>query len=249
MSDEGRELERLLEVAANDPAMRPEFIRCLLQSTIYALGEIEGAPHLSDHRTATVPVGASVRLENWKRRDGSVAIPFFSSLVMLQRSIAKPSKYVAFNTRDLFELTAGAILVLNPHSPYSKEFLPDEIQHLLNPELSSHVLDRPMPVKLGEPASYPHDLVNALVRCLKKYDTVKAAYIAWIDWNDGTKPHLIVAIDAGAEIELVRQDVGVLISSFASPSNLIDVVWLSTASDNLKAYFSRQKAVYLRPTN
>lgn len=40
------------------------------------------------------------------------------------------------SARDFFEMTKGAVLLLNPASDYMKEFAPDEIEFLLSLGLS-----------------------------------------------------------------------------------------------------------------
>ena len=40
-------------------------------------------------------------------------------------------EYIALNTRQFFEMTKGATLVLNPTSALSKEFQPEEIKAIL----------------------------------------------------------------------------------------------------------------------
>ena len=44
--------------------------------------------------------------------------------------------------RSLFEITLGALLFLNPKSPYGKEFLPEEVQRLLSGEIGRPATQR-----------------------------------------------------------------------------------------------------------
>lgn len=64
--------------------------------------------------------------------EGDQAIPFFLSLEHIQNELGMDVDYVTLNTRKLFEMTQGAILVLNPSSDIAKEFSPEEIQSILN---------------------------------------------------------------------------------------------------------------------
>ncbi|MCG8574194.1 MAG: SseB family protein [Flavobacteriales bacterium] len=61
-------------------------------------------------------------------------VPVFSSLGRIYDNgiIKEECHYLELRGQDLFEITKGASLVLNPYSDYPKELLPDEIEHLLN---------------------------------------------------------------------------------------------------------------------
>lgn len=120
-------LEQSLRLAADEPAHRPDFFKTLLDSTVYVLGTAgTGKGHV------TLEAGSNISIANWHKADGSPVIPFFSSLKILQGSIDSEESYVEIPARSLFEITRGAPLFLNPKSPYGKEFLPEEVRHLLS---------------------------------------------------------------------------------------------------------------------
>ncbi|MGR7921108.1 SseB family protein [Zobellella denitrificans] len=119
-------LEHMLRLAADEPAHRPEFMHVLMDSTVYVLGTA-GA----DEGTVDLPTGSKIGIQHWERQDGGTAIPFFTSLEILQKSIETEQSYLALPAKALFEMTLGTNLFLNPRSPYGKEFVPEEVKNLL----------------------------------------------------------------------------------------------------------------------
>jgi hypothetical protein len=126
-SNEQLHLEELLAAAANDPARTPAFLRLLIESTVL----VPGVPNPDD------PTGRSVNLSELTNPAGKKAQPFYTSEERLQDTVtAVPgfeSHYFALRCHDLFTMTRGATLILNPHSAAGKEFLPAEIANLLDP--------------------------------------------------------------------------------------------------------------------
>ena len=120
-------LEAALELAATDPAARPEFYRLLVESEVFVLGFMEG-----DENERTLYTGDKISVMQWQKDDGTSIIPFFASLPALQRATKDEQSYLRLPARSLFELSRGTALVLNPAGPHGKEFLPQEIEALLS---------------------------------------------------------------------------------------------------------------------
>lgn len=120
------DLEKALRLAMTDPAVRPHFLGMLLEATVYVLVP----PNVNPGKT-TLQTGDRVSFRAWEKSDGTQAIPFFTSMDVLKQSVKEKEGYLGLPARDLFEITRGARLVLNPRSPYGKEFVPDEIEALL----------------------------------------------------------------------------------------------------------------------
>jgi len=134
MTVEENSLERALRVAVTDSSSIADFYRELFESEVYVIGnsvceEDDGAQE-EDGAPSPQPE-VRVSIQSWLRSDGSPVTPFFSSLSVLQRSISRQMSYLLLPARTLFELTAGAALVLNPKSAYSKELLSHEVASLL----------------------------------------------------------------------------------------------------------------------
>ena len=113
-------LQQLFNQTQENYELVPEFMEKLLASDIYCLGT-EDANNKIQFRLLESP-------------DGAQAIPFFLELETVYRDIGADVEYVSLNAKKFFEMTQGAILVLNPTSELSKEFQPEEITVILGIE-------------------------------------------------------------------------------------------------------------------
>ncbi|MCL6414018.1 enhanced serine sensitivity protein SseB, partial [Pantoea agglomerans] len=132
-------LEEVLILAATEPAHRPEFFSELMEATVFVLGTTDDGDESGE---VVLHAGSNVNIQHWEKDDGSSAIPFFSSLEALQSVITEEAPFLALPTRSLFEMTHGVTLFLNPKLPYGKEFLPQEIEHILSGEGNGFVQQR-----------------------------------------------------------------------------------------------------------
>lgn len=233
-------LERALRLAADDPAQRPGFCRALLQADVYVLGEAEQVA------SGAFDAGAHISIQNWTRGDGSTVIPFFSSVLALQRAVATDCNYLQLSARALFEITRGTALVLNPRSAYYKELQPDEIEALLRagaPPPAAEVevevdLDaEPTQVFVGPPAIYPDRMIDALTTLLARRATVRAAYLSLILAPAvDSRPHLLVGIEADGEAEQVLRDASAVARATAPPGEVVDLTLVTAGEDELSDY-------------
>ena len=69
-------------------------------------------------------------------------MPFFSSLEGLHASSQAEQPYLALPATSLLEMTQGTALVLNPDSPYGREFTPEEVAFLLPGDLDHQPVQR-----------------------------------------------------------------------------------------------------------
>lgn len=242
MTDEKESpLEAALRRAAEEPGYRPEFYRLLLESSVLILGHSNG----TTNRAQTLEAGETISIQNWLRDDGSPAIPFFTSLTALRRSIEQEVTYMALPARSLFEITKGSPLVLNPKSSYGKEFFPNEIEALLSDRVNQlpkqRVAYKATEVILGQPADYPSKMVDSLTLLLSKRSHVKAAYLALMhDPSQDSKPHLVVGIEVDGEIEHVIHEAGVVASDSAPNGGPVDLMRVERGDLGLSEYFVRE---------
>jgi hypothetical protein len=234
-------LEEALRLAADEPSYRPEFYRLLLESSVYILGHSDGPPS----GTRTLEAGENISIRNWERDDGSPVIPFFTSLAALQKAIEEETTYLKLPARSLFEMTRGAVLVLNPRSPYGKEFFPNEIEALLASGLNrlpeQRVTKEETQVLLGQPANYPSKMVDALTAFLAKRSNVKAAYLALMhDPSQDDKPRLLVGIDAEGDVEQIIREAGVVAAGTSPDGEPVDLVRIEGGDRGLSEYFIRE---------
>lgn len=113
-------LEKLFNQTQENYELIPQFLDELLDAEIYCLGT-QDQNHQIQFRILETP-------------EGDQAIPFFLSLEQIQTDLGSDEAYVCLKTRKFFEMTKGAILVLNPTSEIAKEFSPEEIESILNME-------------------------------------------------------------------------------------------------------------------
>ena len=109
-------LTNLFVQASENPELTPVFLQQLLNAEIYALG-VEQA-------------NGRFQFRMLQTEQGEQAIPFFLSTEIIYADLGD-EPFVHLPARKLFEITQGAILVLNPTSEVSKEFSPQEIDFLL----------------------------------------------------------------------------------------------------------------------
>jgi hypothetical protein len=253
MQTEDNVLEIALELAASEPAHRPEFFRLLLESTIFILGssgQIESEE--GDEGPITLKKNTPIQIINWVKPDGSSVIPFFSSLRALQRAIAGDEKYIALPARTFFEITRGADLILNPRSEFGKEFTAAEIEALLtegvNQVATPMVVEQATEILLGQPSNYPKAMVASLTTLLARYSNVKAAYLALMhDRSRDEKPHLIVGIEADGDFENVIRDAGTVAADTAPDGEPVDLIRVVRGESGVGQYFLEEvKAFYER---
>jgi hypothetical protein len=233
-------LERILRLAADEPAHRPEFLRVLLNSTVYVLGSAGAG-----EGTGSLEAGTRIGIQHSEKRDGTPVIPFFSSLEVLQKSIETEQSYLALPAKSLFEMTLGTNLVLNPSSRYAKEFVPEEVENLLSDGVgrkpTQRTVQKETKVLLGQPAKYPSQMVDSLTQLFAEHSNVRRGFIALIyDASVDDKPHLIVGIEADGDIELVLRQAGSVVADTAPDGEPVDFCRVSEHEAGLSKYFLTQ---------
>ena len=240
MQTEDNVLEIALELAASEPAHRPEFYRLLLESTIFIIGS--SASEQLEEGPVTLKANTQIQVTNWVRPDGSSVVPFFTSLRALQQAITSDETYLALPARTFFQITRGAELILNPRSEFGKEFTPDEVEALLtegvNKVATPMVAEKATEVLLGQPANYPRAMVASLTTLLAKHSNVKAAYLAqmYIRSHD-EKPHLMVGIEADGDFENVIREAGTVAADTAPEGEPVDLIRVIRGESGIGRYF------------
>lgn len=248
MDEPINDLERKLIAAAENPAARPEFYKTLITSNVFVIGFSDSAGEAA----GTIPAGAKLSIVNWKKNDGSPIIPFFTSLEALQRALKEESKYVALPAKSLFEITLGSFLVLNPASPYGKEFFPNEIEALLETGMNhvpqTRVVQKETKVLLGQPANYPSKMVSALATLLAKHSVVKAAYLCLMhDPSSGDKPTLVVGFEGDQDLAGAMKEAGSVAVDTVPKGELVDFIVIKRGESGIADYmFKSVKPFYER---
>lgn len=232
-------LEIALKKACEDPAAGPLFYRELLESKVLIIPAGE-KPKIVD---GVIPADSRISLAN-VTFDGRPHLPFFSSEQRLPASI----EYLTLDAKAFFQLTKGAHLVLNPGSPYGKQFLPEEVARLLDGTIFApkerYVAQKNMQVLIGQPKDYPYELVEALSRLYAQMPAVKRAWLAFYHNPErDSEGALLIAIDADVvAMDRISGESGVVIDRVPKKQKLVDLIRFDGAG--LSGCFAKQKPFY-----
>lgn len=233
------ELEHALQKAAVDPSARSSFIDILLPANVFVIGQSPIGPMNGDH---VFDQGEDVMIANWEYENGQPFIPFFTSLEALQESITEEVSYISLSAKELFELTLGSFLILNPGQAYGKEFTPIEVGQLLGADprspFETRAVETETPVQLGEPEQRPVELIDGLSRLFSQHGAIEKAYIALMNDPSQRAPlSLLVGIQLGGEIDLRAIGIGDVISAHAPNKLPVDVLMIAPDQDGPARYF------------
>lgn len=236
---EENKLEEILRLAALEAAHRPQFYEVLMCSQVFVLGT---AGIQSAGGETTLEAGSSIQIQHWEKPDGSPVIPFFSSIEVLQKSIEEEQQYLALPARSLFEITLGATLFLNPRSDFGKEFVPQEVEHILSSGVSrvavQRVVQEETQVMLAQPSIYPSKMVDSLTQLFAKHSNVKRAFLALMhDASLDQGPHLVVGIDAEGDFERVMREAGNVAGDTAPAGEPVDLMRVDESDAGISQYF------------
>lgn len=232
--------------AAHEAAKRPAFYKALMNADVFVIGHTDQPGEQDGHHI--LPQGAGVSLVNWEKADGTPVIPFFTHLEALQRAIDSETTYLALPARSLFEMTLGATLFLNPKSDYGKEFVPHEIEALLqtgmNQQAQTRVVEKETQVLLGQPSQYPQAMVNALNQLLPSHPSVRAAYLCLMhNPAEDEKPTLLVGFE-GERLEQAMREAGSVVADTAPEGQPVDFVVVDESGSGLGGYMKESGAFY-----
>jgi hypothetical protein len=224
-------LDDALARAAADPGARPAFYRLLLESEVYVIGQAD-APEDIDPE-------AGMQIAQFAKQDGTRFIPFFSSQDAMQPLLDAETRPVALPVRQLFRITRGNTLVLNPTSAPGKEFLPAEIEALLGggPAVQERTLGDGMRVLLGQPAEYPEALVAGLSSLLAGHAPVEAGYLCLMQQPDGSAS-LVIGLEGEGALEAAMQEVGMVAAETVPQGTQVDLVEVRRGDGALGDYFT-----------
>ncbi|MDA8621999.1 enhanced serine sensitivity protein SseB C-terminal domain-containing protein [Psychrosphaera sp.] len=242
-------LEELLRLAADEPAHRPEFCSVLLQSTVFVLGDTGEIP--TESGEVDLLAGSKINIQNWEKQDGSPVIPFFTSLDVLSKALDSEQSYLELPVRSLFEMTMGSVLFLNPKSDYGKEFVPQEVEQLLNNGISQtasqRVVEKETTVLLGQPSNYPTEMIDSLTQLFVKHKQVKKAYVALMhDKSIDEKPQLLIGVQGDGDLELAIREAGYVAGDTAPKGEAVDLFKINLDEEGISQYLISTAPFYER---
>jgi hypothetical protein len=243
-------LERSLMKAADDPAHRAQFYRDLVESNVFI---IQHGPLPEKTRKRTVlKEGYELSLQSMDL-GGKSYLPIFSSLPRLEAVLRGEAGYIALNALELLEITKGADLFLNPGSDYGKEFSKEEIASIIDGSIwlpkDLFEVEKDTEILIGQPANFPTELVDILVRVFKRLKQVRRAYLAhYHNPERDEKPHTLVAIEVAGAWDPVVAEAGIATKHLQIPDPPVDFMQIM-GRRGVEDYFLHQcKPFYRRKT-
>ncbi len=153
------------------------FFFALLDAPVYA------------HRPAGPMPPGRMRFVQFRRPDnGQTVLPFFTDQAQAEVPLAPDRALVSMTGRELFELTRGATLMMNPNREQATLY-PAEVEALLEGQPLGTFTRETLPRRVlcnGRPPSIPADeLLQALRACFAAEATVRAGYLVEVDRPPG----------------------------------------------------------------
>jgi len=237
-------LERLLMKAADDPAIRPEFSRALMDSRVCVIGWV--ADHAPAEEEAFVSQAGDTMNVQHISYEGREVIPIFTSPERIAE-YAPGTTYLAMTLRNLLETTGPQELFMNPGSAYGKHFTSSELQGLLDGSAfqprETWVAQKQEEFLIGRPAKYPDRFVEALKTMFSRRNDVRRAYLALICIPSRSEiPNLYLAIDADTDLTAIAADCGMIAADTLDKGEFVDIGSTSLAPD----YFATDTPIYNR---
>lgn len=236
-------LEALLIRAADTGQGIPDFLAALLDSTVLVPGWAEPASDGEGQMATFAPLTSA---------DGSSVQPFYTSEARLAETQAAipgyETRYLALPCRAFWDMTRGARLVLNPHSPQGKEFLPGEIAQLLDgiAPMTPNVLAKDTEVLVGAPAQVPDGMEQTLAELFARHPQVERAFLGWkVTPENNDQAYLLVLVGSRDTREAVSEDLGSALVYY-SQVHPVDVAF---AGPREKHLLTSLQPFYTRPSS
>lgn len=181
MAKAPKKLAQLLAAARTTQSVNPEhaqqqFFKALLEATVYAHVPVESPPR-----------GVMRFIQFIRPDNGQTMLPFFSDKGQAEEAASNAALIVAMSGRDLFELTQGASLMLNPNVDAIALYPPEITAILEGRALGSFAMDE-IPAEtevLIGPPSVSTVALNMILRNLFQQEaTVKAAFLTELHRQD-----------------------------------------------------------------
>ncbi len=186
-----------LQKADVDAAARPQFYKTFLESRVVI-------PVLNDPSElravdGLLPEGTSLKVRKIALGDHEWVL-VFSSPETLSMVLPDGTPYVQLSGRVFLRMFRGSYVILNAGLTPTKGFSPEEIDDVLSGSALGEamaVVEIPEgeQVGVGQPATYPHELIAALKAALTQNPVAEAAYLAHcILPNQGGHPHSVIGL-------------------------------------------------------
>jgi len=188
-------LNRLMSLAMQGVDVEQAFFAALLEETVYV------------HKPAN-DRSRNLRLVQFPHPStGALLLPFFSDIHQALEAVNAELEVVAIRGRELFEITMGATLILNPNRRYCLLY-PEEIQRLLNckdigPVAATDIQDG-IPVDLEAMIPPAEWITGPLAKTYAGIPGVETATLALTRSRDESAPGQIVIVVVVPDAEVER---------------------------------------------
>jgi hypothetical protein len=227
--------ENLLKKAADDASYRIEFLKRLLDEDLVLITNSKNVTE------GTVRLEKDMKVNVFTFSDGRIPVFTSTDRIFDKGVIKEQVNYLRAKSQDIFGFLKGAKLILNPYSDYRKEFLPDEIERLLDGSYFTGkareiVVEKETTVKIGQPARYPDLLVKALNRIFANDPSINSAYLGWIhDESSDVPPHYIFAISMNGDWKKLTDAIGSIVTEIIG-DEIVDFMRI-TGRGGIENYF------------
>jgi len=240
-------LERLLRNSQEEPGLRPEFYRRLLDAQVLVPVKVGPGQSLN----GMIPANTTLGVITHVMESGIEVVPFYTSAARVFEGAPEGEQCVLMTTWDLFELLKhrrDMHFHLNPFSKFGRQFSPSEAAALLARGIPLTTARQQVAiddnVTPSAPAHPPADVLDALRVCFARNLQVKAAYIAELHWPAGyTEPRLLIAVDLtdGADRDQLHREVGIVLIETETPDRpTIAFGVLQRDGSRISSYFLRE---------
>lgn len=238
--------EALMQNAAADVNLRFDFYRTLPQQQVFVITSPNTQVMAQE---GSLKDNTNVELATFP--DGK--IPFFTALPRIfEKNVVKDQvPYLEMKAGDLFGLTKGATLILNPFTDFGKELVPQEIEQILDGSIlggAIHEVDVPRDtqVRIGQPAILPTAMLDKLISVFSDRDDVNAAYLAVVDMvESGNPPRLLIAMNITGDRQTIFEETGRTAQQFLQQGESIDIMELSP-ENGISTYFDDQQPFFTK---
>ncbi|OGX91742.1 enhanced serine sensitivity protein SseB C-terminal domain-containing protein [Hymenobacter coccineus] len=238
-------LEQLLLMAATEEQARPAFYQALMQEEILMILAPEEGVGPGD----VVPAeGAQIQLQ--VLTDGK--LPIFTSPSRLADGGQDASEvsYVRIPGHAFFSMVQGQDCVLNPFSPAGKLLPKEEIEALLNGQLTGPTSPAggDAEVLLSQPENYPTAVADAVVAWAATQPHLRTAYLAQMQLaNAPETPRLLLAFESDAAGPEFMQELGPVLEGKTDAFQFVDLMLLDLESaEGVNPYFLQIEPIYQR---
>lgn len=132
-------------------------------------------------------------------------------------------------------------------NPYGQNIVitPELIQYFSRRK-SEIVIKKDTKVMLGQPANYPHEMVNALSKFFAEHKEVESAYLFLAHKEGDEKPNLLFVIDFTGEKTTLFPQIAAVAQNYLGKDEYIDLVPLNTvfgkdATKNATPFYKKKK--------